>query len=456
MYAGPAGCQPPTDGVTSREDERILSDRGPETIGRYHILRELGQGAMGVVYEAEDPLLGRRVALKTIHRALSADPTSGEMFEKRFFAEAKAAASLSHPGIVVVHDVGRDETGRLFIALEHLVGQTLEERLAGGQALAWAEALRVAKGVAEALHHAHSRGIIHRDIKPGNVMVLESGEPKILDFGIARLPMSDLTTGGATFGSPSYMAPERMDGKTPEPPTDVFSLGAVLYEMLTGQKAFAGKDLATIVRKVCFDEPMAPSRLKAGVPTAADALVARALAKVADQRYPTARAFAEDLDDAGAGRPLRHAGSGAPARAAVPAASKPQAPKAAPARPAETGKGTIRAGAVPGLALPPGKRVSLAILEGARQGERFGLSQPRIVIGRAGGGVGADIEVDDPETSRGHAAIECYGTRILIKDLESTNGTWVSEVRVTQADLQNHDEFRVGRTRFMLIVTDPD
>ena len=427
-----------------------MTDRGPEAIGRYRILRELGQGAMGVVYEAEDPLLGRRVALKTIHRALSSDPATGEMFEKRFFAEAKAAASLSHPGIVVVHDVGRDDSGRLFIALEHLSGQTLESQLTGGRALPWEVALRVATGVAEALHHAHSRGIIHRDVKPGNVMILESGAPKILDFGIARLPASDLTTGGSTFGSPSYMAPERMDGKTPDPRADVFSLGAVLYEMLTGQKAFGRKDLATIVRKVCFEEPVPPSQLRAGLPNAVDHIVARAMAKGPEGRYPTAMAFGEDVNDAAAGRPLRHHKASTPTRGreAAPARAAPPAE--------DPSDGTIRAGSTPGLALPAGKRVSLAILEGPRQGERFVLARPKVVIGRAGGGVGADIEVDDPETSRGHVAVECYGTRVLLKDLESTNGTWVAEKRVRQAELQNHDDFRIGRTRFMLIVTDPD
>ena len=282
-----------------------MTDGGPETIGRYRVLRELGQGIMGVVYEAEDPLLGRRVALKTIHRALSSDPATGEMFEKRFFAEAKAAASLSHPGIVVVHDLGRDDSGRLFIALEHLSGQTLESQLAGGRALPWEVALRVAGGVAEALHHAHSRGIIHRDVKPANVMILEAGAPKILDFGIARLPASQLTTGGSTFGSPSYMAPERMDGKTPDPRADVFSLGAVLYEMLTGQKAFGGKDL----------DDRAQGLLRgAGPALGAAARVAergRPHRRAGDgersrARYPTALAFGEDVNEAAAGRPLRH------------------------------------------------------------------------------------------------------------------------------------------------------
>jgi serine/threonine-protein kinase len=422
-----------------------------EAIGRYRIVRELGRGGMGVVYEAEDPLLGRKVALKTIHRGLIADPAAGEMFEKRFFAEAKAAAALSHPGIVVVHDVGRDDSGRLFIALEYLIGETLDKRLAGGRALPWEEALRVAAGVADALRHAHSRGIIHRDVKPGNVMLLDSGAPKILDFGIARLPESDLTTrAGVNPGSPAYMAPERMDGQPPDPRTDIFSLGAVLYEMLTGVRAFDGKDIRTIVHKVHLEQPVAPSRLRPEVPPAVDAIVARAIAKNPADRYPTAEAFAADLAAAAAGWPVE----ASPLTASALATPAPAA-AGAPSPEAPAG-GTVRAGSTPGLALPAAKRVSLAILEGARQGETFVFARPRIVIGRASGGVGADVEIDDPEASRGHAAVECYGARVVVRDLQSTNGTFVGEARVEQAELTNHDEFRIGRTRFMLILTDPE
>jgi serine/threonine-protein kinase len=409
---------------------------------------------MGVVYEAEDPMLGRRVALKTIHRGLIADPAAGKLFEERFFSEARAAAGLSHPGIVVVHDVGRDESGVLFIALELLTGQTLDRRLAAKGALPWEDALRLAAGVADALRHAHARGIIHRDVKPANVMVLESGEPKILDFGIARLPESDLTSrAGVTPGSPAYMAPERMDGRPPDPRSDIFALGAVLYEMLTGRRAFGAKDVREIVRKVHLEHPEPPSRVRPELPASVDAIVARALAKDPAERYATAQAFAEDLAAATAGWPVEAAtpeASAATASAPVAAAAVP------PVAAAPVSGGTVRAGAAPGLALPAGKRVSLAILEGARQGETFVFSKPRIVIGRASGGVGADVEIDDPEASRGHAAVECFGSRVLVRDLQSTNGTFVAESRVEQAELANHDEFRIGRTRFMLIVTDPD
>ena len=186
----------------------------PARVGRYEIVRELGRGAMGVVYEAQDPALGRTIALKTIHPGI-AGKQDREAFETRFFTEARIAARLQHPGIVVVHDVGRDaDGGALFIALEHLKGKTLAELTDGGRGLAWREAARIVAQVARALHHAHGHGIVHRDMKPANVMVLESGETKIMDFGIAKIEASlhHLTSPGEFLGTPLYMAPEQANG----------------------------------------------------------------------------------------------------------------------------------------------------------------------------------------------------------------------------------------------------
>jgi len=165
---------------------------------------------MGVVYRAHDTLLDRTVALKTIHLAISVSEEEQELFEQRFFTEARSAARLSHPGIVVVHDVGRDEeSGTLFMALEYLKGKTLATLGAEASTMAWAEALRLTARAATALHHAHSHGVVHRDVKPANIMVLESGEPKIMDFGIAKLATSQvaLTTTGQFFGTPLFSSP---------------------------------------------------------------------------------------------------------------------------------------------------------------------------------------------------------------------------------------------------------
>jgi len=285
-----------------------VSDPLPKTLGRYEIRRELGRGMMGVVYEALDPALGRRLALKTIRLAFEVPQAERAPFEQRFLGEARAAAALQHPGIVVVHDVGRDEaTGTLFIALELLQGRTLAEETAAGQPMEWKRALRLVAQVAVALHHAHAEGIVHRDIKPANIMVLDSGQAKIMDFGIAKIPASQLTMAGEFFGTPSYMSPEQAGGTPVDARSDLFSLGCILHQLLTGQRAFDGPSLPTILMRVTQEDPPPPSRLVPGLPPGADAVVRRALAKDRGQRYPDGRTMADDLEDVLAGRAPRHA-----------------------------------------------------------------------------------------------------------------------------------------------------
>jgi serine/threonine-protein kinase len=267
---------------------------------------------MGVVYEAHDPLLDRAVALKTILLAFSVTPEEREAFERRFFAEARIAAGLRHPAIVVVHDVGRDEaTGTLFIAFEHLQGRTLAEVARAGP-LPWREALRIAREAALGLQHAHAQGVVHRDIKPANIMLLASGETKIMDFGIAKVPAAHLTAAGHVFGTPANMSPEQAHGETVDARSDLFSLGTVLYQLLTGRRAFAGDDLAQILDQVEHRDPEPPSRVVAGIPEAVDELVARLLAKQKAVRYASARELAEDAEDILAGRPPRHRSGSAP------------------------------------------------------------------------------------------------------------------------------------------------
>jgi len=280
----------------------------PRRIGRFEIRREIGRGTMGVVYEAEDPVLGRTVALKTIALAVAGAPRDRAAFEQRFLAEARIAARLSHPGIVVIHDVGRDTaSGTLYMALEHLSGRTLEELLAERRPMEWREALRVLWRVAAALHHAHAQGVVHRDVKPANIMLLDSGEPKIMDFGIAKL----VAEGGATstghlLGTPLYMAPEQARGEAVDARTDIFSLGAIAYSLLTGRRAFEARSIPSILARVLHHDPPPPSAVVAGLPSAIDDLVARAMAKAPADRYPTAKAMAEDIEDVLGGRTPRH------------------------------------------------------------------------------------------------------------------------------------------------------
>jgi serine/threonine protein kinase len=239
---------------------------------------------MGVVYRALDPALGRSVALKTVGLSGVFPDQERAAFEQRFQAEARVAAGLSHPGIVVVHDVGRDATsGVLYIALELLHGRTLAELVAGGAPLPPDEALRITARVAQALHHAHARGIVHRDIKPANIMLLPSGEPKIMDFGIAKVPAAQLTAAGEFFGTPSYMSPEQASGVELDGRSDLFSL--VLYVLLTGRRAFDAPTIPAILTQVTLQEPPPPSRLAHGLPPGVDEVVARALAKQPARRY---------------------------------------------------------------------------------------------------------------------------------------------------------------------------
>jgi predicted Ser/Thr protein kinase len=284
-----------------------MKERSPKKLGRYEIRRELGRGTMGVVYEAQDPMLHRRIALKAIRLAVSVPADVREHFEKRFLAEARAVAVLSHPGIVVVHDVGSDEkTDTPYIAMEFLEGRTLEEEAAGGEPQPWREALDITGRAAWALQHAHERGIVHRDIKPANIMRLPSGQPKIMDFGIARLPASELTAAGDLFGTPAYMSPEQASGEVAEARSDIFSLGCVLYQLVSGRKAFDADSLPLILLRVREEIPAPPSRWVEGLPPEVDTVVARSMAKSPGERYPDARSFAEDIEDVLAGRPPRH------------------------------------------------------------------------------------------------------------------------------------------------------
>jgi serine/threonine protein kinase len=276
-------------------------------LGRYEIQEEIGRGMMGVVYRAFDPVLGRPVALKTVGLAFALPEGERRSFEERFLAEARVAAGLAHPGIVVVHDAGRDAaTGTLFIAFEHLEGRTLADMTADGASLEWREALRIVGRVAEALQHAHARSVIHRDIKPANIMILAGGEPKVMDFGIAKVPASQITIPGEFFGTPSYMSPEQANGDPIDARSDLFSLGSILYLLLTGRRAFDADTIPTILARVAHRDPPAPSRFVPSLPRDLDYLVQRALAKRRTDRYPDARTFAEDIADVREGQPPRH------------------------------------------------------------------------------------------------------------------------------------------------------
>ena len=273
-----------------------MTNGSPETVGRYQVRRELGRGMMGVVYLAKDPDLGRDIALKVIQLPHGATDEERANFEQRFFAEAQSAARLTHPGIVIVHDVGRDaSTGALFMALQLLPGRTLDGLLKEKKRLEWPEALRITRRVAEALEHAHGEGVVHRDIKPANIMILPTGEPKIMDFGIAKIEAERLTATGQFIGTPLYMSPEQAQAQPVDGRSDIFSLGSVLYEMLTGVPAFAGESVTKILFKLMSSEPEPPSVVVSSISPAIDNILRRCLAKDVTMRYPNAQALANDI-----------------------------------------------------------------------------------------------------------------------------------------------------------------
>lgn len=262
-------------------------------LGRYEILSELGQGAMGIVYKARDPMLDRIVAIKTVNLTLPKDELAE--YEARFYQEAKAAGGLSHRNIVVIHDIGRSERVA-YMAMEFLEGQELRRMLQSRTPIQLGQALDIAAQVAEGLHYAHEHQIIHRDIKPANIMVLGDGSVKITDFGIARMRNNEVKTmTGMILGSPKYMSPEQVSGKRADNRSDVFSLGVVLYEMLTGTSPFVADNIHGVMYQTMNFNPPAPKTLNPELPDMLNFIVAKALAKNLDDRYQSARDFAHDL-----------------------------------------------------------------------------------------------------------------------------------------------------------------
>ncbi len=261
-------------------------------LGRYEILDELGRGAMGIVYKARDPIIDRVVALKTIDFALTG--AAAASFEERFFQEARAAGRLNHPNIVTIYDAGQAD-GVAYIAMEFLEGTNLRDILDKQPPLPIARIVEITGQIARGLAFAHEQGVIHRDIKPANVIVLRNRRPKITDFGIARLCEADGRS-GERAGSPKYMAPEQIRADaTIDGRADVFSLGAMVYEMLTGTQPFTGETVGEIMQQVLEVDPPPPSTLNTRVSPELDAMVLRMLAKRAEDRFPSARSLFREL-----------------------------------------------------------------------------------------------------------------------------------------------------------------
>ena len=276
-------------------------------LGRYEIVAELGRGAMGVVFRARDPKIDRTVAIKTISVPASSKHDI-EHYRQRFFREAQAAGRMSHPGIVTIYDVGEDETTHTpFIVMECVEGNSLDRLVATASTgkLPRDMALKLLRQIAEALDYAHRQGIVHRDIKPANVMVTTEGQPKISDFGIAKLAMVETTLPGHVVGTPAYMSPEQLNGKIVDGRSDLFSLGVIAYWLLTGAKPFDGETLTEICVQVVTKDPAPPSEISHDLNMDFDYVLSRALAKDPAMRYQSGRELAADLDDLSAGKKPR-------------------------------------------------------------------------------------------------------------------------------------------------------
>ena len=279
----------------------------PKKLGKYEIRRELGQGAMGIVFEGFDPMIARRVALKTVRRD-QLDRVEVEEILARFKREAQAAGRLTHPHIVGIYEYGEEPAaegeaadGTAFIAMEFVEGRELKDYFDANERFPMVEIVRIMGQLLDALDYSHKNGVVHRDIKPANIILLKDGTVKVADFGIARVESSNLTQAGSVLGTPSYMSPEQFMGQTVDGRSDLFSAGVILYQFLTGEKPFTGA-LTTIMHKVLKEEPAAPSALNVQVPRPFDALIRKALAKRPDERFQNGREFATALKLAAAGQ----------------------------------------------------------------------------------------------------------------------------------------------------------
>lgn len=265
-----------------------------DRLGKYSILGELGRGAMGIVYLGEDPYIGRKVALKTIRFENFTQPSEQEMAQQRFMREARSAGNLSHPRIITIYEVGEDRN-TTFIAMEYIEGLSLEDLISSGKKFSQEEITDLLAQIGDALDYAHQRGVIHRDIKPANILIDKEGHPHIVDFGIARFTSSTMTLTRAIIGTPHYMSPEQISGKEIDHRTDIFSLGTILYELLTGNKPFPGDNITTVMYKIVHEDPPPAHTFEGKFPRNVDSVLSKALAKRPEARFKSCAELTEAL-----------------------------------------------------------------------------------------------------------------------------------------------------------------
>jgi serine/threonine-protein kinase len=299
----PAGAvratAPAETGAADREEEdevKFSADGQPLSFGRYRVVEPVGSGAMGTVYKGRDPAIDRSVALKTIRFDSIADSSEVGELKERLIREAIAAGNLSHPNIVTIYDVGVQ--GNLqYIAMEYIAGYTLEALLKRNLELNYRIVADIIKQVNSALEYAHNTGVVHRDIKPANIMVMDEFKVKVMDFGIAHFRSSSMTQTGVAMGTPSYISPELLQGHEVTPATDIYSLGVVLYELLTRRKPFVAENISSLIYKIVHEQPPAPTSIDGKIPALFDHIVKKSLAKKPQDRYRSAKEFGDALGD---------------------------------------------------------------------------------------------------------------------------------------------------------------
>jgi len=263
-------------------------------IGKYEIQSILGKGAMGIVYKALDPDIDRQVAIKTIRFDLASEETDNEEIMQRFIREAQAAGKLTHPNIITIFDVGR-EKDLTYIVMQYIEGPSLQRLIAHGEKFTVPEVTKLMEQVCSGLDFAHQHGIVHRDIKPGNILLDKNRRPYICDFGVARVDTSTLTQSGTAVGTPSYMSPEQVMGKKVDKRSDIFSVGCILYEFLTGRRPFEAESITTVIYKIINEEPPSINEVKKGLPAGFAKVIGKALAKDPNDRYQNCNQLADDL-----------------------------------------------------------------------------------------------------------------------------------------------------------------
>jgi serine/threonine protein kinase len=303
---------------------------GPLTkAGRYEIVSELGRGSMGVVYRGYDPIIGRTVAIKTM-LIEGLPPSEFQEYKQRFQREAQAAGVLTHPNIVTVYDFGEDG-GILYLAMEFLEGKSIQQLVEQHNVMPIETLIPMYEQICSALDHAHQHKIVHRDVKPANIMILESGLVKVTDFGIAKVMSMGMTQAGQILGTPNYMSPEQVKGRQVDGRSDIFSLGVILYELVTGEKPFGGNNITTVIYKIINEDPIPPRQLDSTIHPGLSYVISKALAKNPAERYQTCRLLAEDL------RNFKNLGNmGAPSATLVikvPPISSPGAQTQVPTKP---------------------------------------------------------------------------------------------------------------------------